>query len=146
MQWDEINYDIPFLKSANKDNQKRNKINDDIYPFFCRTTKNDLQIPPPEDDDITTGYVSFDEDYNEILSYIYRECQRSTLLLYIRLMQASTNPALVLNTITLDDLHAFDTELDSNDFVDMFGSISNTECYSDEEKESSESCKHQRIH
>ena len=130
-----FNYDIQFLKSANKDSQKRNRINDDIYPFFCRTTKDDLHIPPPEDDDITTGYVSFGEDYDRILSYIYRECQRSTLLLYIRLMQASTNPSLVLNKITLDDLHSFDTELDSNDFVDMFGGTVCSETYSEDEKQ-----------
>ncbi len=129
-----FDYDIQFLKSANKDIQKRNQINEEIYPFFCRTTKKDLQIPPPEEDDLTTGYVRFDDEYEKVLSFIYRECSRSVLLLYIRLMQASTNPALVLKKLEIEDLKAFDSELDSNDFVDLFGKPIECEEYSDDEK------------
>ena len=128
-----FNYDVGFLKSANSDLDKQNKINEDIYPFFCRTTKKDLKVPPPEEDDITTGLIQFDEDYSRILGYIYRECSRSILLLYIRLMQASTNPALILKKLSEDDLHALDSELDSSDFSDLFDKEKEAEEYSDEE-------------
>ena len=128
-----FNFDKSFLDAANRSDDKREKINTALYPFFCRTTKKDLMVPPPEDDDLTTGYCTFGEDYERLLKIIYRVCDYNTLLLYIRLLQASTNPKLILRSLTKDDLHSFDSEEDTFDFSSIFDVVIKKEEYTDEE-------------
>ena len=128
-----FNFDKSFLDAANRSDDKREKINASLYPFFCRTTKKDLMVPPPEEDDLTTGYCSFDEDYEKLLKIIYKACDYSTLLLYIRLLQASTNPRLILRSLSKDDLHSFDSEEDTFDFSSIFDVVIKKEEYTDEE-------------
>lgn len=128
-----FNYDKSFLEAANRSDDKREKINASLYPFFCRTTKKDLMVPPPEDDDLTTGYCTFGEDYERLLKLIYKACDYNTLLLYIRLLQASTNPKLILKSLTKDDLHSFDSEEDTLDFSSIFDVVIKKEDYTDEE-------------
>lgn len=129
-----FNFDKSFLQSANINDDKREKINVALYPFFCRTTKNDLNVPLPEPDDLTTGYCSFDEKYERLLKSIYRVCDGSILLLYVRLLQASTNPKLILQSLSKDDLHSFDSEEDEYDFSNIFDAKAKKEEYTAEEK------------
>ena len=129
-----FNFDKPFLESANKDDDKRNNINSAIYPFFCRTTKKDLHVPEPEPDNLDIGYCSFGEDYENLLRIVYHACKHNTLLLYIRLLQASTNPKLILNSLTYEDLHSLDSEDDSNDISKLFDVDIKKESYTDEER------------
>lgn len=139
-EYNEIfNFDEKYLLSANKSTEKSNQINEALYPFFCRTTKRDLLVPLPEPDDITTGCCVFDEKYEQLLELIYRECSHNILLLYIRLIQASTNPSLVLNQLSLSDLRCLDNESDetsSFDFSNFFPYDDvDREEYSEEEKQ-----------
>jgi len=131
-----FDFDKSFLVSANNSDEKKTLINNALYPFFCRTTKKDLKVPPPEDDDIQTGYCLFDEKYEKLLELIYRECDYSTLLLYIRLMQVSTNPSLILHKLSEDDFSCFMDDSDNKDplnLLSMFSSDIDKEEYSPEE-------------
>jgi len=125
-----FNFDLKYLKTANKDVDKSNTINHSIYPFFCRTTKDELQVPPPEEDDLKSCFCNFDSDFEKILKIIYRECSSNILLLYIRLIQASTNPKLVLKKLTQFDFNSFDDSCDDvGTFQDKFKLIKQTEEY-----------------
>lgn len=95
-----------YLKSANTYSSYANIINSKIFPFFCRTTKNDLEVPPPCQDDITSGYIEMNDEEKRIIRIVYDTYHSNFLLLYIRLLQASSNPLLLLKSI------------DENDFID----------------------------
>ena len=81
------------------------KINELIYPFFCRTTKKDLNIPPPNKD--IKIIIPMNSNEEELFSIIHRKYSNNGLLRIIRLMQASTNPKLLLKSIDYNDFKSF---------------------------------------
>lgn len=87
------------LRNANE--RLAAKINEYIYPFFCRTTKKMLNVPLPNADDKIICYMNKDEE--KLFSHIRKEYSHNGLELYIRLLQASTNPKLLLKNIELND-------------------------------------------
>ncbi|WP_041601477.1 SNF2-related protein [Halobacillus halophilus] len=84
------------------------RINDLLYPFFWRTTKAQLQVPPARENELL--YVMANEQEQQLLNLLYRKYGHSVFHLYIRLIQASVNPLLLLNSI---------------DYVEMYGEDSN---------------------
>ena len=105
---------------ARKDDNTAKRINDAIQPFFCRTTKKDLLVPPPNDDDLLISKMTIDEQ--KLFSLIRKKYNRNGLAMYVRLLQASNNPKLLLNDLNDYDIdNLFDSEEDENlseaDFV-----------------------------
>lgn len=92
---DYFGYDVRELKNPNEDVIK--EINDKIFPFYCRVTKNDLGIPLPEPDILIK--VDMTKEELELFRLIYTKFSKNMLELYIRLIQASTNPALLNDAI-----------------------------------------------
>ncbi len=93
------------------------KINKSIYPFFCRTTKKDLAIPAPNKDECVRVNMTSKEQI--LFDFIWKKYRHNGLLLYIRLLQASTNPRLLLSDIDMsfiDDLFN-DEEQEENDII-----------------------------
>ena len=91
------------------------EINKKIYPFFCRTTKWELSVPVPNEDEKIISHMNNDEEI--LFSLIHRRFYRNPLLLYIRLLQASNNPRLLLNNIDesmLRDLYEPEDENEDN--------------------------------
>lgn len=91
------------------------EINKKIYPFFCRTTKKQLLVPAPNQDEKIISYMDSNEE--RLFSLIHKRFYRNPLLLYIRLLQASNNPKLVLNNIDesmLRDLYEAEDENEDN--------------------------------
>lgn len=129
-----FNFSEQYLKEAKSNEENQQQINDKLYPFFCRTTKKDLNVPPPNDDDVTSGYCQFDSFDEELFGIIYRRFRYNTLLLYVRLMQASSNPSLLLNAISDEDLHSFDTDEEDNDFSALLNQ-SNKKVFEPDEEE-----------
>lgn len=84
------------------------KINDKLYPFFWRTTKNELGVPTANKDDLIHVLASNQEQ--EIINLLYRKYGSSAFHLYIRLIQAATNPELLLNSL---------------DYIEMYGEDNN---------------------
>lgn len=81
------------------------KINESIYPFFCRTTKKDLQIPRPNED--RKIYVDMNDKEKELFAMIRKKYANNGLAMYIRLLQASTNPKLLLKDLSMSELGDF---------------------------------------
>ncbi len=109
-------FKVNYLREARSISASQDAINKKIFPFFCRTTKNDLQVPPPCQDDTVTGYLEMNDIEEEIFSIIYREYSYNTLILYVRLTQASSNPALLLKSVDKNDLADFDGDCDEDDY------------------------------
>lgn len=83
------------------------KINDKLYPFFWRTNKKELGVPDANPDEIIKILATQEEQ--ELIDLLYRKYQ-SPFHLYIRLIQASANPEMLLKAI---------------DFIEMYGEENN---------------------
>ena len=94
-----FNFKLNMLK--NPSIKEIEQINKKIYPFYCRITKKDLNIPGPNEDVIIKSNMN--EIEKRIFKYLYSEYRDNILALYIRLMQASCNPKLLLRKINYDD-------------------------------------------
>ncbi len=70
-------------------------INDRIQPFYCRTSKKELGIVPPLDD-LDFYYDSTQEEI-ELYNQIQRVCSQNPLSLIVRILQAESDPRMLLN-------------------------------------------------
>ena len=101
---DFFGFEAGFLDEAKTDELKQSQINEAIFPFFQRTTKEDLLIPPPEPDDIKSGYVIGTPNEERLFFLLHRAFSHNFFMLYIRLLQASNNPRLILNAVAMEDV------------------------------------------
>lgn len=108
---DHFGYDIRDLKNPN--DEMIQEINNRIYPFYCRATKNDLKIPLPEPDIILESDMTSLE--LELFKLIYTKLSKNVLELYIRLIQASSNPELLNDAIDSHELEELFPELGRDD-------------------------------
>ena len=97
-------WDIRELEVSNA-----NEINEKMQPFFWRTTKKDLNVPEAEPDQLVIVQPS---SRQADLSKTIHEVETNVLGRYIRLLQASTNPALLTEKINLQDLGFLFDEMD----------------------------------
>lgn len=98
-----FSYSPTVLKNA--DTKKAIQINRNIYPFFCRTTKKQLEVPAPNEDIRIVSSMTPEE--KNLFSLIHHQYSHHPLTLYIRLLQASTNPHLLLNHLSQEDVYQF---------------------------------------
>ena len=113
-----FNFKLNMLK--NPSIKEIEQINKKIYPFYCRITKKDLNIPGPNEDVIIKRNMN--EIEKRIFKYLYSEYRDNILALYIRLMQASCNPKLLLRKINYNDYKnvIIDEEIiDETNTIDM---------------------------
>lgn len=90
------------LKNANDNPSIAKLIQDKLHPLFTRTTKKDLNIPPANPDDLSVLSVNPSEDEIKLLELIHKT-YTNPLLKFIRLIQASSNPSLLLEKINPTD-------------------------------------------
>lgn len=97
-------------------------INNRINPFFCRTTKKQLNVPEANDDSIITTQASQNE--NRIFNILLSKYNRNKLVLIIRLLQLASNPKMLLKAIDTngeDFSSVLDVsgEIEDHDFKDF---------------------------
>lgn len=85
------------------------EVNDRLAPFFWRTNKQDLQVPPAEKDHILS--VTPDAKMEEIAHAIW-DNEPGILAILTRLIQASTNPALLLQRVNYTEMGFLPDEVD----------------------------------
>lgn len=78
------------------------EVNDKLQPFFWRTNKQDLNVPLAEADKLIE--VQPDDAMAELASYIW-DNEPGILAIYMRLLQASSNPAMLLRNLDEVDYH-----------------------------------------
>lgn len=97
-------------------------INKKINPFFCRTTKRQLNVPNANDDIIITTQAS--EIENQIFQILLLKYAKNKLVLIIRILQLESNPKMLLNSIDANgedftDILDISGEIEDYDFKDF---------------------------
>ncbi|SUO03198.1 ATP-dependent RNA helicase [Faecalicoccus pleomorphus] len=95
------------------------EINDKINPFFCRTTKEQLRVPPCNKDIIIE--IEGTSAESQILDILKDKYRKNQFGLVIRLLQLESNPKMLLDKIDLSDFQdilSFDETIQSFDYVD----------------------------
>lgn len=85
------------------------QVNERLAPFFWRTNKQDLQVPPAEEDHILS--ITPDSKMEEIAHAIWQN-EPGILAILTRLIQASTNPALLLQRVNYTEMGFLPEEVD----------------------------------
>lgn len=116
-------FEIPFLRDPLPTEMEI--INERIQPFFCRTTKKELQVPEPNEDIIYDVKVS--EKEQKVFDIIHKTYRNNQLALFIRILQLESNPKMLLQQL---DLNVFSNILDITDNIDEIDFVD----YSDEIK------------
>ncbi|MGE6370731.1 SNF2-related protein [Planococcus kocurii] len=102
-------------------------INNKIQPFFCRTTKQQLNVPGANADIFITTRAS--ENENKIFQILLLKYSKNKLALTIRLLQLESNPQMLLNALDANG-EDFSEILDTSGEIEDIGFID----YSDEIK------------
>lgn len=68
-------------------------INELLQPFFCRTNKTDLDVPPASEDLVYRVRATVSEQ--RLFEYLKRDCRRNPLALIIRLLQMESDPRML---------------------------------------------------
>lgn len=118
------------LENANE--RKMIQINEQIFPFYCRTTKKDLEIPEPLPDKIINCQMT--EKEQRLFEIIHQRYRGNILSMYIRLLQASNNTYLLKKDLSESTIREFfyneEEEIDeSNSLIDSVDKV----VYLDEE-------------
>lgn len=95
---DYINFSSDDLVRMSQD--EKEYFNSLIYPLYCRTSKADLGVPKESPDElIQVGVSPIEQELFDILCKVYR---KSTLALFIRILQMELNPQLLFSELDLD--------------------------------------------
>lgn len=95
-------------------------INEKLQPFFCRTTKDQLQVPAPNVD-ITIETNATDIE-NQLLHILKLKYKKNKLALIIRILQLESNPKKLLDKLDLSDFSEIlddSVDIEDIDFVDF---------------------------
>lgn len=94
-------------------------INQKLQPFFCRTTKQQLEVPPANADLITQLVANNAE--NRLFQILLLKYTKNKFALIIRLLQLESNPQMLLKAIDLSefsDILDISGDLGQYDYVD----------------------------
>ena len=123
------------LRQADNNPIIEGQIRKALYPTFVRTTKSQLSVPPPNPDDLITCGVDPTKEEASLLETIWK-AYRNPLLKYIRLIQATSNPRLLKNNISIEDLSSLYDESDIWREPNFKNSLSSQAClYSEQQNE-----------
>ncbi|MCG0714449.1 SNF2-related protein [Lactiplantibacillus plantarum] len=74
------------------------EVNEKLYPFFWRVTKDDLGVPAPEPDHLMK-YTATNEE-QAVIDMLWQKYGHQPFKLYIRLIQMASNPALLRQAVS----------------------------------------------
>lgn len=76
-------------------------INEKMYPFFCRTNKNELNVPPPNDDVLLR--VEASEAENRLFHILYRKYKGNLFSMFVRILQLESDPKFLLKNLDIQE-------------------------------------------
>lgn len=97
---------IDKLKQADDNPQIAERVINTLLPIFVRTTKKDLEVPSPDPDDFASLKVVPTNVEKRLYELIWKSFDNS-LLKYIRLIQASSNPSLLKKKIVWGEMNSW---------------------------------------
>lgn len=119
-----FDFSIPMLKNPSPSDVKL--VNDKLQPFFCRTTKDQLGVPPANPDAVYL--YSANESENRLMQILQMKYRKNKLGLLIRLMQLESNPRMLLQRLDLRDFQYLlddSVETEEIDFADFSQEVQN---------------------
>lgn len=111
---------------ARADDEEQLAINKRIQPFYCRTTKDDLGVPPASPDRIIE--VDANERTNRLLHVLRARYRRNKLTLMLRILQMENDPLDLLEDLDPEEFRWVleeDEETGAVDVVDYSNEIVN---------------------
>jgi helicase domain protein len=121
---DFFGFDISYLRNPSLTDIEI--INDKIQPFFCRTTKEELNVPAPNEDVCLPVHCS--ESEQRIFDIICQKYRSNKLALFIRILQLESNPKMLLENLNISDFSnvlEITDDIDNIDFVDYSREVKN---------------------
>lgn len=106
---------VSRLKNSDINSFQAEKTINTLLPYFVRTTKKELNVPAPDPDDLGSLGVEPSEAEEELYLLIWKYIQ-NPLLKYIRLIQASSNPRLLSQRVSIGERNELYDEEDKQDF------------------------------
>lgn len=94
-----FSFDIGMLRRP--DSTDIAEINKKMQPFFCRTTKYQLQVPEANED-VIQSYTATQVE-NKLFDILKKKYRKNKLALMIRILQLETNPKMLLKSLDLSD-------------------------------------------
>lgn len=120
-----FNFDTRMLR--NPRNEDIDKINKTIAPFFCRTTKEQLSVPPVNEDKMIL--IEASEIENKLFNILCMHYRSNKLALMIRILQLESDSSLLLSKLDLKDfkylLNDNCEDIEDIDFVDYSNEVRN---------------------
>ena len=118
---DEYNLFFNFSESmlGNPSESEIEEINQKLQPFFCRTTKQQLSVPPANADILNTCQAANSEQ--ELFDILCKKYRNQKFALLIRILQLETNPKLLLEKMNISefsDMLDISDDLDEIDYCD----------------------------
>lgn len=110
-------FDVGYLNDPTETEMEI--INQKIQPFFCRTSKRELQVPEANEDILVDVYASQKEQL--LFDVIRKKYRQNHLVLFIRLLQLESNPELLLEKLDVSEFAKIldiDLDVDEIDYVD----------------------------
>lgn len=104
----------------NPDDEDIKIINNKLQPFFCRTTKQQLNVTAANPDKIIR--LNAQEKENRLFNILLMKYSKNRLALIIRLLQMESNPKLLLESMDLSeftDVLDISEDVDQIDYVDF---------------------------
>ena len=117
-------FNFPTTLLSNPSDAEISSINARIQPFFCRTTKDDLGVPPANEDMVLR--IEVDPDTEHVLDVLKMRYRKNKLALMLRVMQLETDPSLLLRDLDTSEyswLLNEDEETGEIDYVDYSDEI-----------------------
>lgn len=110
-----FNFEIALL--ANPTQSEVKMINDKIQPFFTRTTKYELGVPPTNVDKIIK--VSSNLEERKLFNILLSKYKNNQLALFAKIMQLESSPSMLLERLDLKDFEELlDLNVNHEDFVE----------------------------
>jgi hypothetical protein len=116
---------LPMLNNPSE--LLKEEINNKLFPFFWRVTKHELGVPPENPDYICD--IIANQNEQQLINLLWRKYSRNPFQLYIRLIQLSSNPSLLKNSLTEEMYAGYGEDSLEIDFLPLQDSPS----YSDSE-------------
>jgi len=103
-------YDLATLRKPTRD--VIDDMNNKIQPFYCRTSKKNLGVPPENPDE--SIFIESDEKENVLYRKVMDACMDNPLTMIIRLLQAESDPAMLMTDEVPEEM----IEMFEDDFND----------------------------
>ena len=111
-------------------------INNDLYPFFCRTTKQQLEVPEVNPDILYDVDASESED--KLLDKLFYRYLDNRFALIVRILQLESDPYMLCCNLTQEDLEGL--EMDPELIGDISAPFEQSDLIPDEPSTKTQAC------